>query len=224
MRESTIKLPVTDAAIVAIREILLTWGREHYKNYPWRTPDQVWHSLIAEILLQRTRANNVIPVYRNFVERFPTPESLAEASEDEIRSIVYPLGLHWRVPLLKQLGAQLVQLHGEVPKNLADLLELSGVGTYVAAAWLGFHGSERGVIVDANIVRWICRLCNQQMDGETRRKKWLINLAERITPEGDSKAYNYAVLDFSMEICTIVPKCEQCPLGPDYCLYRRSCC
>lgn len=222
MRESIPDISVTDATIAAIREILLEWGREHYKDYPWRNPDQPWHGLVAEILLQRTKANNVIPVYQDFVKRFPTPESLALATETEIESVIYPLGLRWRIPLLKKLGEQLILLNGKLPQNVEDLRKLSGVGAYVAAAWAGFHANVRAVIIDANVVRWLCRLFDMPVDGETRRKKWLIELADRFTPEYNSKVYNYAVLDFSMEICTPVPECTLCPIGERFCLYRKK--
>lgn len=173
-------------------------------------------------MLQRTKANNVVPVYESFFEHFSSPEKLAQASEEEIQNVIYPLGLRWRVPLLKKLGEQLVQVQGELPGTLEELLELHGVGPYVASAWLGFHGGKRSVIIDANVVRWICRLVDRPMDGETRRKKWLIELASKLTPEKNWKEYNYAVLDFSMEICTKKPQCLQCPLGPAICLYRRK--
>lgn len=213
---------LSDAIIGEIRDILLIWEKENYKEFPWRTTDQQWKSLIAEILLQRTKANNVIPVYEAFFEHFSSPEKLAQASEEEIQSVIYPLGLRWRTPLLKKLGEQLVQNQGELPRILEELLKLHGVGPYVAAAWLGFHGGKRSVIIDANVVRWICRLVDQPMNGETRRKKWLIEFAGKMTPEKNWKEYNYAVLDFSMEICTKKPHCLQCPLGPAICLYRRK--
>jgi A/G-specific adenine glycosylase len=213
---------LSDAIIGEIREILLIWEQEHYKEFPWRTTDQQWKSLIAEVLLQRTKANNVVPVYESFFEHFPSPEKLAQASEEEIQNVIYPLGLRWRTPLLKKLGEQLVQVQGELPDTLEGLLELHGVGAYVAAAWLGFHGGKRSVIIDANVVRWVCRLVDRSMDGETRRKKWLIELADKLTPEKNWKEYNYAVLDFSMEICTKKPQCLECPLGPAICLYRRK--
>src|SRR5579884_696416 len=225
MAEKTaLALPVTitDDSIVEIRKRLLEWGREHYKEFPWRMPEQLWHGLVAEILLQRTKVSSVLPVYEAFLKRFPTVESLAQASESDIEEIIYPLGLRWRTPLLKKLGEYLAQTGAEIPRTLEGLLTLPGVGAYVAAAWLGFHGGGRSVIIDANIVRWLCRLVDQPMDGETRRKKWLIELADRFTPQNNTREYNYAVLDFSMEICTPTPRCGECPLGTDFCLYRRK--
>lgn len=217
-----VSVTVVNTDIEDIRKILLEWGKAHYKEYAWRTPDQPWHGLIAEILLQRTRVNNVVPVYESFIQHFPTPEKLAGASREDIEAIIYPLGLRWRAPLLKKLGESLVQTHGEIPRTYEQLLELPGVGPYVASAWLGFHGNGRSVIIDANVVRWLCRLVDQPMDGETRRKKWLIALAKQMTPEENNKEYNYAVLDFTMEVCGLVPKCTECPVGVSFCLYRRK--
>jgi A/G-specific adenine glycosylase len=217
-----VSVTVVNADIEDIRKILLEWGKAHYKEYAWRMPDQLWHGLIAEILLQRTRANNVIPVYETFIRHFPTPEKLAEASVEDIEAIIYPLGLRWRAPLLKKLGESLVQTHGEIPRSYEKLLELPGVGPYVASAWLVFHGGGRSVIIDANVVRWLCRLVDQPMNGETRRKKWLIALAEKMTPAENNKEYNYAVLDFTMEVCGLIPGCAECPIGANFCLYRRK--
>jgi len=87
---------------------------------------------------------------------------------------------------------------------------------------LSFHGGKNAVIIDANVVRWICRLVDRQCDAETRRKKWLIELAKKLTPDRRVKDYNYAVLDFTMEICVKKPLCEVCPLGAKLCAYGRK--
>ena len=60
------------------------------------------------------------------------------------------------------------------------------------------------------------------MDGETRRKKWLIELAHTVTPSRRVREFNYAALDFTMEICAKKPKCAQCPIGPKVCLHGRQ--
>lgn len=78
------------------------------------------------------------------------------------------------------------------------------------------------MIIDANVVRWLCRIVGAKRDGETRRKKWLFDLADRITPNRNWKEYNYSVLDFTMQICVAQPKCDNCPIGPKYCVHGRS--
>lgn len=174
--------------------------------------------MIAEVLLQRTRAQNVVPVYEKFVARFPEVEDLKTATLEEIETLIYPLGLRWRAPLLKRLCDQLATTGGEMPRTLEGLLRLPGVGPYVAAAVLSFHLDGRGVIIDANIVRWLCRMVDVPMHGETRRARWLIELADAVTPARDVKTFNYAMLDFTMQICAKVPRCEVCPLS-DLCAY-----
>lgn len=212
---------IPEINIPRIRRRILTWGRVNRKHFPWRKTTKLWHGLIAEVLLQRTRAATTVSIYEQFIRRFSEPKELALASIAEIEKLIYPLGLRWRAPLLKQLGEELDRLGGEPPLSFEQLLKLPGVGPYAAAAWLSFHGGGRGVIIDANVVRWICRLIDQKCDAETRRKKWLIQLADRLTPERNSGEFNYAVLDFTMEICTTRPKCSVCPIGAELCAYGR---
>lgn len=195
-----------------IRRILIRWGRENYQHFPWRNADQPWHALVAEVLLQRTRAKNVVPVYLALVAKFKRSVDLGSAPLNQIEDLIYPLGLKWRAPLIKKLGMKLAARDGIVPDSQDELLSLPAVGPYAASAWLSFHGNKRAVIVDTNVVRLICRLVDVPMDGETRRKKWLIRTADLLTPHRAWKDYNYAVLDFTMQICTKNPKCPICPL------------
>lgn len=156
------------------------------------------------------------------MSEYSTPSALAAASVEELASLIYPLGLRWRAPLLKQLGAALAALGGTPPDTLAELVALPGVGPYAAAAYLSFHCNKRAVLIDANVVRWLCRMVGKPMDGETRRKAWLIEIADRLTPARNARDYNYAILDFSMQICAAKPLCAQCPLGPKLCVTGRK--
>lgn len=189
----------------------------NFKHFPWRKPDKRWHALLAEVLLQRTRAASVVNVYEQFVAKYPQPSDLGNAPLEEIEELIYPLGLRWRAPLIKQLGVSLSKLDS-VPDSIERLLELPGVGPYASAAYLGFHGGKRAVIIDANVVRWLCRLIDRPYDGETRRKKWLIDVADDVTPRQKWTEFNYAVLDLTMQICAKVPRCSICPIGPALCL------
>jgi len=219
MSEPEIRERLSDTDIRKIQNILLEWGPDHFREFPWRNPDNGWHGLAAEVLLQRTRAESVIPVYLKFVERFPEPADLGDASEEEILDVIGTLGLHWRAPLLKELG-QTLNARGAVPDSLEELKDLPGIGPYAAAAYLSFHTGNRGVLVDANVVRWICRLLGREYDGETCRKAWLRNLLDDITPQEDHRQFNYALLDFTMTICMPHnPECDQCPIGAEYCSF-----
>ena len=214
--------PLAPRDIEQIRRRLRAWGRENYQRFPWREPRHPWHALVAEVLLQRTRARNVEPVYRAFVARFPNARNLKSATLQEIETLIYPLGLRWRASLLLQLCEYLAAHEGRVPDARAELLQLPAVGPYVASAMLSLHLNRRAVLIDANVVRWLCRLVDRPMDGETRRKTWLIELAEAVTPPRRAREFNYALLDFTMQICATRPQCARCPIGPKLCQHGRK--
>lgn len=200
--------------VADVRGALLDWGATHSQSYPWRVDDlPLWQALVAEFLLLRTRADQVAPVFENLQRRYPDARSLGEASEERLNEMIASLGLRWRWRLFVQLARAIADCDGDIPATVDELKELPGVGTYVAAATAALHGGNRASIVDSNIVRLLCRLTGQEYDGETRRKRWLLDLADRLTPEVEFRAYGYAALDLSMTVCRPRrPRCSECPL------------
>ncbi len=196
-----------------IRRALTRWGDAHFQSYPWRGDLTLWQALATEIFLQRTRARQVVAVFLEMRRRYPTAVRFAAASPKEIADLIAPLGLRWRAPLLHDLARSVGESDGRLPRDQAELERLPGVGPYAAAAALSLHAGVRAVIIDANVVRVLCRLVGAPYDGETRRKEWLRELAERLTPPSEFRRYNYALLDLSMQICRHrEPLCDQCPL------------
>ena len=200
----------------------MTWGRSNFVDYPWRRRRHSrWLSLAAEILLQRTKAEQVVPVYRAFAEKYPEPRFLAREKPGALLDVVGSLGLRWRAPLMIRM-AQRIEAAGAPPDSLEELVSLPGVGPYAAGAYLSFHRDKRAVIIDANIVRWLGRVFGFATHPETRRKAWLIRLAEELTPQRSFRAYNYAVLDLSMKVCSTKPRCAECPLSEGLCRYASA--
>lgn len=194
-----------------IQKHLTEWGRENFSAFPWRSELSDFHCLIAEILLQRTRAEQVVPVFKRFCETFPTVSTLAESSESKIRSVIEPLGLHWRAKQLQSLGLHLKnQMDGEVPLKYEDLIKIPSVGPYAASAFLSLHKNVFSPIIDSNIVRFYGRVFGFSIDQETRRKKWFYEIAELLTPSRELKDYNYSLIDFTRKICKPKPDCTNC--------------
>ncbi len=201
---------------------MIRWGRRNFADFPWRRSGQSpWIALATEVLLQRTRAEQVVPVYRAFVEKYPEPEFLAREKPAELLNVVGRLGLHWRAPLMIQM-ARKIGPSGEPPSSLEALVELPGVGPYAASAYLSLHRGRRAAIVDSNVVRWLGRVFGFKTDPETRRKAWLLRLAEDLTPARNFREYNYAVLDLAMKVCGPRPRCEECPLSRQLCRFSRK--
>jgi A/G-specific adenine glycosylase len=161
----------------------------------------------------------VIPVYECLAQSYSNLEELAQLTGEQIKEIIRPLGLAWRAPLLYKLFHSILNdYEGTIPQDIQKLVLLPGVGDYIAAAYLSLHRKKRYPIIDSNVVRIYARFFGHPFDGETRRKKWLIEIAETLTPSKEFTNYNYALIDFGRKICTRKPLCQQCPLSSK-CLY-----
>ena len=205
-----------DDTIRRTRRRLLKWGHENFRVYPWRLEKDPWLSLVAEVLLQRTRASQVQRVYVELKARFPTAEMLAQCSGANVRFLTERLGLHRRGEMLLTLARAVASRGGTPPMRIEELCRFRGIGMYTAAAWLSLHQGKRGIVIDANICRWLSRMTGLPYNRDPRHVRWIQALADDLTPRTDFRNYNYAVLDFTMEVCKAkTPKCGGCPLRDD---------
>lgn len=199
-----------------IRRRLLVWGRHNFQEFDWRTVDDPWLTLVAEVLLQRTRARQVEAVFQTFRQKFPTARALLEAGPDAAGAVTFNLGIHWRGPLLYRMARAVVEAGGSPPEDISELRAITGVGPYTAAAWLSMHRGRRAAIVDGNVSRWLGRMTGRLAPRDPRHVRWINLLADTLTPRRAFRDYNYAVLDFTMLICQPKrPCCERCPLRDD---------
>lgn len=208
-----LQINATDDDWKALQEGIIEWWEPADYDFPWRTEDEdEWKLLVTEILLQRTRAEAVASTYHEFFERFSTPTKLAEATVEEIEQAMYSLGLRWRAKFIKQLGEKLEEVGGAVPDTREEIEALPGVGPYVAGAFLALHRCEHAAFVDANIVRLLGRYLGFEWHGETRRRKWFLELVDRFFEHDfDPSDFGYAVLDFTRDVCSRSPDHSECP-------------
>jgi A/G-specific adenine glycosylase len=145
-----------------------------------------------------------------------TPLALSQATTESVAVIVRPLGLTKRIARLQALAQAVVD---GIPTSHSELAQLPGVGDYVSAAYRSLHLNQYDVLLDANIVRWLCRLNGWTYHGESRREERIIEAADRLTPPRAHRRYNYSALDFTMQVCLAdKPRCATCALS-DLCRY-----
>lgn len=124
--------------------------------------------------------------------------------------------------MLLEIAESVARAGGSPPETTDELCSLTGVGAYTANAWLSLHRGKRAVIIDANVSRWLSRMTGLPFKRDPRHVGWVQALAERLTPKRTFRVYNYAVLDFTMKVCTPkAPRCTECPLLAD-CMYARG--
>lgn len=208
--------------ITNFRRKLLYWFRLNGRKYPWRETTDPWKVLIAEMMLRRTKADQVEKVYRTFVRNYRTPKGLLRGSPAKIKKILNPLGLNWRQQNFFDMAKVLVEEYdSNIPSTRDELKLLPGVGDYVAGAVLSVGFGKREWIVDSNVVRVFKRYFNMKTLKEARRDKSVIEVAKAYAYTTKPKKANLAILDLSALICRPTnPICTQCPVMID-CVYAR---
>jgi len=197
--------------------VLLEWAKDNTRDFPWRRTKDVYKILVAEIMLQRTKAEQVVPVYERFVKKYPDPHSLSKASVSELRVEIHSLGLEKRVQGLKKLAEQLVEEHmGEIPCSRNDLLKLHWVGNYIANAILCHAFGKDVPTVDANFARVFVRVFSLKSKHPAQKDKRIWDFARGLMPlvKNNARTLNLGILDLASKICTPQkPSCEICPLN-----------
>ncbi len=194
---------------------LHTWSQGHLRMFPWRSTTNPYHILIAEMMLRRTQAKQVVSVYNQFITQYPDPYTLMNAPAEEVIQVLYPLGLSWRAPAFQQIAKVLVtDYDGKIPTQYETLLTLPGVGDYVASAICCFAFNQAIPIIDTNTVRIAGRLFGIPTHAESRRRQPIRQLLRGLLDRKEPRMYNYAMLDFAASVCTPVsPQCGDCPIS-----------
>lgn len=198
------------------QKLLLWFDQYGRKHLPWQqqaTPYQIW---VSEIMLQQTQVTTVIPYYTRFITRFPTVQTLAEASLDEVLHLWTGLGYYARARHLHKAAQQVVShWAGRLPENLVDLMRLPGIGRSTAGAILALAFEQPHPILDGNVKRILCRYhALAGWTGSTALTQKLWQLAEQHLPTQRVAAYTQAIMDLGAMLCTrATPQCLQCPLN-----------
>lgn len=190
------------------------WWQLNKRQFPWRETKVPYEILTAEILLHRTRAEQVTKVYLNFLNSFPTIKCLAKASLPEIHVLLRGLGLNWRIELLHKMAQEIVkQYGGKVPETKEELKSLPGISDYIASATICFTFNKSESLLDTNIVRVIGRFFAVKVTDSSRRSKQFKELYQTINSKEKPRDFAFAMIDLGALICLpIRPICDKCPV------------
>jgi A/G-specific adenine glycosylase len=195
---------------------LLAWGKDHFRAFPWRLSHDPYAILIAEVFLHRTQVAQVLPVYEEYIHRFPDLHSAVKAPRDETHSLLCSLGLRWRVDLLLAMFHELAdRFDGEIPTGKDELVTLPGVSDYIAGAVRCFAWNMPDALMDTNTVRVVGRLFGLEVKDSSRRNRTFRELAEALVCRSEPRRYHYALLDLADSLCTPgdQPGCARCPIA-----------
>ena len=207
---------VTEDNKLLFQKLILKWARNNLINYPWREKRTPYKVLISEILLTRTKAKQVAPIFIEFIKKYPCIETFIESKIKDLQNLISSLGLLYRAQKLENLKTQLKSdFDNRIPDNLVELKSLSGIGDYAANAILCFGFEIRRPILDSNFIRIYRRVFEVNPKTKTAKTdKFLWQFAEDLLPEIDYVTFNYGVLDIGGNFClSRNPKCKECPVN-----------
>lgn len=215
---------MSSSQVRAFRQQLIEWGKEHFRSLPWRLSGDPYRLLMAEVMLHRTQAVQVVPAYESLVTRYPNISALATEDREEIRRILYPLGLRWRADMVYEMIRELINRFEEtVPCDKHALMSLPGVSDYIASAVRCFAWNLPEPLIDTNVVRVVARVFGLHVNDSARKNNTMRMMVGSLVDPGRPREYNYALLDLAASVCTArrPPRCAECPVLT-WCVYGQS--
>lgn len=194
---------------------------ENKRDLPWRkeVPNayEVW---LSEVIMQQTRVSQGTPYFERILHAFPTVHDLALAPEDKLLALWTGLGYYNRARNLQRGAKEVVEHYkGELPQSYQELLKISGIGPYTAAAIASICFAERKGVVDGNVYRVLSRYFGIEtpIDSSSGKQEFQI-LADALVAEAEHAGnYNQGIMEFGALWCT--PKKPNCM----FCVMQEGC-
>lgn len=170
-----------------------------------------WEVLVAEVMSQQTGIERVGTAWRRFVDRWRSPDDLAEAGTHELLSAWSGLGYNRRALALREAARSIVADHGsQVPATVEALERLPGIGPYTARAVAAAGFGVPVAPLDVNVRRVLSRVL-----GVPPTMPGLQATADGLVPRRQPGRWIDAVMDLAVTTCTPrAPRCDACPLAP----------
>jgi len=218
-----------------LRQRLLGWwevqGRRSAEQKPWMvTADGRWPesgedlcclgAWVAEVMLQQTQLQVVLPYWRRWIAAFPSLEALAEAEEHDVLLHWQGLGYYARARRLHRGARQLLEPAGSAaagapadpfPRTLEAWLALPGIGRSTAGGILSSAFDLPQPILDGNVKRVLARLIASPRP-PARQLAGFWRLSEQLLDPRRPREFNQALMDLGATVCTPrQPRCSACP-------------
>ena len=189
-----------------VRTALIEWYEADHREHPWRETDDPYAILVSEIMSQQTQLARVVDAWEEFLDRWPTVESLADAARGDVVSFWsdHSLGYNNRAKYLHEAAGQIVDDYdGEFPETPSELQELMGVGPYTANAVASFAFNNGDAVVDTNVKRVLYRAFDIP-DDDTEFER----VASDLMPPNRSRVWNNAIMELGGVACGKTPRCD----------------
>jgi endonuclease III len=187
------------------------------KEYPDAKTELNWENplelLVATMLSAQTTDVRVNMVTETVFEKYRTAADYAGADPAQLEEDIRPTGFYRnKARSLQGMARALLERHGgEVPRTMAGLVALPGVGRKTANVVLGnAFGVDEGVVVDTHVRRVAGRLgLTEERDPEKIERDLI-----RVVPEGERTLFSHLLIFHGRRVCKArKPDCPGCVLN-----------
>jgi A/G-specific adenine glycosylase len=203
---------------------LLSWFDLHGRDLPWRDAGvSAWQILVSEFMLQQTPVSRVLPIWLEWVARWPTPSATAAAGSADVLRAWGKLGYPRRAKWLHECAVVIAAEHDDVvPDDVATLLALPGIGSYTARAVACFAYRRPVPVVDTNVRRVVARAIDGVAEpGSPAPVRDEAAVAALLPDDDVAPRFSSALMELGALVCTARnPKCGVCPLSS--CAWREA--
>ena len=203
---------------------LLEWYERSSRDLPWREPGvSAWQILVSEFMLQQTPVARVLPIWLDWVRRWPTPSATAAASAADVLRAWGKLGYPRRAKRLHECATVIARDHGDVvPDDVNTLLGLPGIGSYTARAVACFAYRQPVPVVDTNVRRVVARVVHGLADaGAPSATRDHADVSALLPKDDTATQFSAALMELGATVCIArKPRCGLCPLSE--CAWRAA--
>ena len=206
--------PVREKEVQFVEQ-MIEWFLTNKRDLPWRNEKNPYKIWISEIMLQQTRVSSVVSYFNRFMNHFPTCQSLAEASLEDVYKVWEGLGYYSRAKNIWK-SAQIIQdkFGGTFPQTYLEIISLPGIGEYTAGAILSIAYNQPYPAVDGNVLRVFARIFRIQKDIlDPKTKKEITQLVGENLSVSSPSDYTESIMELGALLCLPKnPKCLVCPV------------
>ena len=207
-------MTLDNGVITSLQEQLLEWYTREQRPLPWRVNPSLYKTVVSEFMAQQTKIKTMLPYFERWMQRFPSFESLAKATSEDVLKHWEGLGYYSRARNLHALAKKIICMD-LAPQTAEKWQLLPGVGPYTAAAISSITQGLPEAVVDGNVVRLIARITNdcRTFKNNANAVKTMTPIAIKLLNHNSPGEHNQAMMELGATHCTKTnPNCSQCPV------------
>lgn len=186
------------------KQLVWNYYNANKRVLEWREHITAYGVIVSELMLQQTQVPRVQVKFPEFMQKFPTLQSLADASVADVLSVWQGMGYNRRALYLRLIAQELVgKYNGVLPRNTELVDALPGIGPATAAAILAYTYNMPTVFIETNIRRVFIHHFFE--DGQEIADAELLPIVEAAVDKDNPREWYYALMDYGTHLAKTVP-------------------